>query len=84
MKLLLQPAGIAGWKFDSSQRDQRCCAIGFMLDRDRILPFNFEFPIRGGGEVPKHRFRQERDITEPALGPFIDAKTFGSPKVAVD
>ena len=34
--------------------------------------------------MPNHRFRQERDITESALGPFIDAKAFGPPKVAVD
>ena len=55
-----------------------------MLDRDRILSFNFEFAIRGGREVPNHRFRQERDITEPAHGPFIDGKAFGPPEVAVD
>ena len=55
-----------------------------MLDRDRILPFNFEFAIRGAREVPNRTAFARRDITKPAFGPSSMPKPSGRRKSPVD
>ena len=84
MKFFLQPAGIAGGKFDSRQRDNEHVQSGSCSIATGFFPSTLNSRSAADAKCQTTAFAKKRDITEPAHGPFIDGKAFRPPKVAIN
>jgi hypothetical protein len=76
VKFLLQPAGIAGWKFQSAQERGGKSKVGLVLDRDRVLALHIKRASGGRGIMKHNALEQNRNVANPGLVSSIDRKSF--------